>query len=318
MKKMRPKWIIIAVIIITLGIVYADANYNVIGPGEKAYCYILPFLAPKDAAASDIPIGKFIGSKAEIEKVKEANLNFQTAWILYSKDNDPGIILPFMIDLPESKTVDPDSVPDFEKSKLLKLGLWDGKGKISFVATFKRGPAVREKEYEAIDALLPLIKKYPELFKISAEKIKSLKQGELNSKGRQLINSAKNENEKKIIENLLIVRNITGIAVQSESQLESLKAPRKMLAQIVGDKDFKTPRNKISKDIENSIIGIRVNGNRAILVYGIPDGLSTEVRKFVKVGDTYKLYTITDIKHTKNLDEALVKYWNKKLKEKNH
>ncbi len=318
MKKIRPKRIIIAVIVITLGIVYADVNYNIIGSGERAYCYVLPFLAPKDTAASDIPVGKFIGSKAEIEKVKEANLDFQTDWILYSKYNDPGIILPFMIDLPESKTVDPDSLPNFEKSKLLKLGLWDGKGKISFVATFKRGAVIREKEYEAVDALLPLIKKYPELFKISAEKVKSLKQGELNSKEWQLINSAKNENEKKIIENLLLIRNITGIAVQSESQLESLKAPRKMLAQIIGNKDFKTLRNKISKDIESSIIGIRVNGNRAILVYGIPDGLTTELRKFAKVGDTYKLYTITGVKHTKSIDSALANYWNKVLKTKCH
>ncbi len=318
-KIMKKTAKIVAILITTFALlsVYADANYNAIGAGIKQYCYVFPFLTGGDAGDCNLPIGEFIGSKPEIEKVKEANLDFQTALVLYLRNNDPRIVLPFMIDLPESKTVDPDSVPDFEKSKLPELHLRDGKSKISFVETFKRGAVIRKEEYDAIDALSLLAEKYPELFNTSLEKVKALKQNELNSKGEQLINSVKTENEKKIIQNLLLIRKITGITVQSKSQLESLKSPRKMLTEIADRKNFEALKNKISKDITGSVIGIRINGDRAILVYGIPDGLCTEIRKFAKVGNTYKLYAITDIKHTKSIDSALLNYWEKDLRNRN-
>jgi len=63
-------------------------------------------------------------------------------------------------------------------------------------------------------------------------------------------------------------------------------------------------------------MGIRVNVDRAILVYGIPDGLSTEIRKFAKVGNTYKLYTIEGLQHTKAVDALLTKYWEEKINNK--
>ncbi len=316
--KKATKVLLVSIIILLSIAVYADVNYNIIGPGEKAYCYLFPFLTPKNTAGCNLPIGEFIGSKNEIEKVKEANLNYQAASILYWKDNDPKMILRFMVDLPESRTVDPEEIPFSERSKLLKTHLWDGKGKISFVATFKSGATIRKRLYDAIDTLSDMTDKYPELFKEASEKVKTLKQDKLDAAGQNLLESVKDENEKKIIENLLFIREIKGITVQSKSQLESLKASRSMIAQIVGNKDFAHLKKDIKNDIEGNIIGIKTDGNKAILVYGIPDGLLTEVRKFVKVGDTYKLYTITSVEHTKSLDEALNKYWDKKLKEKSH
>ena len=313
--KTTIKRFLVVVIIIISGIVYFDINYHIVGPGEKLYCYLIPFLTPGDSSADTLPIGKFIGNKQDIEKVKEANLNYQTAWILFIENNNPDILLPFIENLPESNTVDPDELSEFEKSKLLQLHLWDGRSKINFFATFKEGAILRKKEEKSIAILSALLKKYPKLFKNVANKVKALKQSEIEN--TNLVNSFTDYNEKLIAENLLFIRKLTGITVQSETDLKNLESSKNALEKIVGKGDFNLIKQKIEKDINKSIIGIKTEGNKAILVYGIPDGLYTQVRKFVRAGNTYKLYTIVNVKHTKSIDLALSNYWKKQLEKTN-
>ncbi len=304
------KVIIIVVLIAVLLAVYADVNYNRIGPGGKLYYYLLPFLTPTDSTTSDIPIGKFIGSKTEVEKVEEANLNYQAALILYERDDNPYGIEKFTVDLPESRTVDPNSLSPAEKSKLINLGLWDGKGKISFVATLKAGIKIKEKEEAVINELINFKEKYPKLFDNAAQRVEKLKR---NSSSEKFLKEISNENERKIAADILFIKKISGITVRSEADLKNLRKNVEVLKQITKNGSFLEIKKKLRNDIKDSVIGIRISGNKAILVYGIPDGLYTQIRKFVKIGDTYKLYTITNVKHTKLLNEELEKYWEEKI-----
>ncbi len=310
MKSKGIKVIIIVVLLTVSVVVYADVNYNRIGPGGRLYYYLFPFLTPADSAASNIPIGKFIGSKAEVEKVEEANLNYQAALILYERDNNPYGIEKFTVDLPESKSVDPNSLSPAEKSKLINLGLWDGKGKISFVATLKVGSKIKEKEEAVINELINLKEKYPKLFDDAAQKVEKFKQ---NSSPEKFLKEISNENERKIAADILFIKKISGITVRSEADLKNLRKNVEVLKQITRSGSFLEIKEKLRNDIKDSVIGIRISGNKAILVYGIPDALYTQIRKFVKIGDTYKLYTITNLKHTKLLNEELEKYWEEKI-----
>jgi|GEM_PF-2517879 len=309
------KTIAIFVVIIILGFIYLAVTYNIIGPGEKLYCYIFPFLTPKESSAVDLPIGDFIGSKEEIEKVKDANLNYHTASLISERDNNPDVIWPFVVDLPESNSIDPDKEPDYIKDRLLRAHLWDGKSKINFFAVSRVGASLQQEKDEACEFLSQSIEKYPELFKDASEKVKIIKQEEINNT-KDFLNSISDENERKIAENLLFIRKITGITPTSELDLRCLTNNRGILGEVIGRGDFKRTKENIREDVEGGVIGIKINGDRAILVYGTPDSYYTEVRKFAKVGDTYKLYTIEGVEHTKALDRALNDYWTKKIKSK--
>ncbi len=310
MKNKGIKVLIIVVLLAVSVVVYADVNYNRIGPGGKLYCYFLPFLTPTDSTASDIPIGEFIGSKAEVEKVEEANLNYQAALIVYERDNNPYGIEKFTVDLPESKTVDPNSLPLAERSKLINLGLWDGRGKVSFLATFEAGIKIKEKEEAVINELINLKEKCPKLFDDAVQRVEQFKQ---NSSPEEFLSKFSNENERKIAADILFIKKISGITVRSEADLKNLRKNVEVLKQITRNGIFLEIKEKLRNDIKDSVIGIRVSGNKAILVYGTPDALYTQIRKFVKIGDTYKLYTITNVKHTKLLNEKLEKYWEEKI-----
>lgn len=311
----------ISILVIVLGLIYVDINYMRIGPGEKLYCYIFPFLTPDESSAFDLPIGEFIGSKEEIEKVRDANLNYHTALLISNRDNNPDIIWPFVVNIPESNSIDPNEEPDYIKEELLKEHLWDGKSKINFWAVIKVGAHIEEKVNEANKSLSKTIKEHPELFKDAVEKIKRLKPEEVDAtdafnKTKELLNSTiTNENEKEIIENLLLIRRIRGIVPTSEAGLENHIT--EALKQVTNNEGFKQLKEELKKDFGDAdiIIGIKVEGDRAILVFGIPDAYYTEIRKFVKVGDTYKLYTSEKPKYSKALYRALAKYWKeKKLK----
>lgn len=309
------KTIAIFVVIIILGFIYLTVTYNIIGPGEKLYCYIFPFMTPKESSAVDLPIGEFIGSKEEIEKVRDASLNYHTASLISERDNNPDAIWPFVVDLPESNSVDPNEELDYIKEKLLADHLWDGKSKINFFAVAKVGGYFQQKENEACDFLSKSMTEYPNLFKDAVEKVKSIKQEEINNT-KDFLDSISDKNEREIAENLLLIRRITGITPTSELDLRGLTNNRRILGQVIGEGDFKSTKENIREDVEGGVIGIKVNGDRAILVYGTPDSYYTEVRKFAKVGDRYKLYTIEGVEHTKALNRALNDYWTKKIKSK--
>jgi len=243
--------------------------------------------------------------------VEEANLNYQVALIVYERDNNPYEIEKFVVDFPESRTVNPNSLSATERSKLLNLGLWDGKGKISFVATFEAGCNIKEKEAAVIKELTELKEKYPKLFDNVVQRVEQFKQ---NSSSEKFLSEISNKNEKKIATDILFIRSVSGITVHSEADLESLCKNTEILKQITKNGSFSEIKEKLRNEIKDSVIGIRVSGNKAIVVYGIPDGLYTQTRKFVKIGNIYKLYTITNVKHTKLLDAELKKYWEVKVK----
>ncbi len=235
MKNKSIKVIIIVVLLAVSVAVYADVNYNRIGPGGKLYCYFLPFLIPTDSAASDIPIGEFIGNKEEVKKVEEANLNYQAALIVYERDGNPYEIEKFTVDLPESKTVDPNSLSPAERSKLINLGLWDGRGKVSFVATLEAGSKIKEKEEAVITELINLKEKYPKLFDDAVQRVEKLKR---TSPSEEFLGAINNENERKIAADILFIRKIRGITVRSEADLKNLRKNVEVLKQITKNGSF--------------------------------------------------------------------------------
>ncbi len=312
------KGAILLIVMLILGVIYLNVNYNLIGPGEKLYCYVFPFMTPEETSAVNIPIGKFVGDKQDINDVKEANLNYQAAWYISVRDNSPDAVLPFIVNLPESNSIDPSKVPDYDKDNLLRLHLWDGKSKINFFALyFREGSILRNQENDACAYLLDAITKNPAQFKDAVEKVKDVSKNNLSISARKnFLNLISNENERKIAENLLFISRTRGIIVRNKADIESLKNNKSMLKRIVSDKDLNTVKEKIRSAIEDSVIGIKINGDRAILVYGIPDGYYTQVRMFAKMKGGWKLYNIQNVKHTKALDRALADYWAKKAAKK--
>ncbi len=273
-------------------------------------------MTPKESLTVDLPIGEFIGSKEEIEKVKDANLNYQTASFIEERYDNPNAIWPFVVNLPESNSIDPDTVPQYIKGRLIACHLWDGKGKINFFAMDKEKSLSQQKENEAYEFLSKSIKKYPKLFKDASEKVESIKQKRELINTKDFLNSISDKNERKIAEDLIFIRRITGITPSSEANLRGLRYSRITLKQIRSEDNFKSIKEWFKKEMKDSVIGIKVNGGRAILVYGMSDDLLTQVRMFAKVGDTYKLYNIEGVKHTRALDKALSTYWRKKIKSK--
>ncbi len=312
------KGVIVLVVIFILGAIYLDVNYNLIGPGEKLYCYVFPFMTPKETSAVNIPIGVFAGEKQDISAVKEVNLDYQAAWYISVRDNNPNAILPFTVNLPESNSVDPSKVPNYVKDNLLKLHLWDGKGKINFFALyFKEGSILRKQAGDACVYLLNATAKYPVRFKDAVKKAEYILKNHLDvSQNKNFINSISDETERKILANLLFIAKTRGIIVRNRADIENLTDSESMLKRIVSDKDLNVVKEKIRSSIADSVIGIKISGGRAILVYGIPDGYYTQVRMFAKVKGVWKLYNIQDVKHTKALDRALADYWEKKLAKK--
>ena len=264
--------------------------------------HIYGFVKPRSVGAEDLPIGEFIGDPDDISGIKDAYVNFAVSENPYD----------YTVTLPESYTVEPSTLPAVALKDMQTLGLWSGKGKINYWSVCKIGD-LHSKEAKRIT--LSLWNDWRKHRKECESAFKKLEKVPVKMKYtdedfKPILDKTTDPEEKRILNNLVFLSEMNEQLQTKEVLINYLNSPNPPVVK------NKVNKEELKKILLDQVIGIKVNGNRAVLVNGVPDGLLVSLYKFVKIDDgKWKIYVVDEhpqISETTYRD--LHNYWAKRLK----
>ena len=286
MKSMRKKFIIISAVLIGIFVL------------QFVLLRFWHYFKPHEASASNLPIGIFSGSKADIDAIKDVYLKFSVMpdWYKYTAT------------LPESYIIDPESIPEIARADLKKQHLWNGEGKINIWALAKIGDLHFAEGLKAQYFLWESRRKHPEEFESALKLFRSIPASEKITPQyrKNKVNAIKNPVEKEIFSKMLFLREVEGFCPEYINTIANGPEP---IAQVKATQ-IKERMKRVKKTLDVCIIGISVSGNRATLLYSAPEGFLLHIVKFAKLNGEWKIIAIDEHpKLTESDERAVVNYW---------
>jgi len=263
--------------------------------------HIYEFIKPRSVGAEDLPIGEFIGAPDDISGIKDTYINFAISKNPYD----------YTVTLPESYAVEPSALPEVALKDLQTLGLWNGKGKINYWSVCKIGDLHSKKEEKIIFSLWNDWRKHRKECESAFKELEKVpvKTKYTEEDFKSILDKTTDPEEKRILNNLVFLSEINEHLQTKEVLINYLNSTNPPMLK------NKVNKEELKKSLLDQIIGIKVNGNRAVLVNGVPDGLLVSLYKFVKIDGEWKIYVVDEhpqISETTYRD--LHEYWAKKLK----